>query len=104
MSEDFAAEEDSASGSDNGLPPIPTITASDISFYDALKLVCDSVDYKFIVRGPFVMVMQKDMSTAELLSRKYDVLDAFLERMTSASADVKEMKSAGFGGGSSRRQ
>ena len=103
-SEDFAAEEDSASGSDNGLPPIPTITASDISFYDALKLVCDSVDYKFIVRGPFVMVMQKDMSTAELLSRKYDVLDAFLERMTSASADVKEMKSAGFGGGSSRRQ
>ena len=103
-SDDFAADDESAAGSANGLPPIPTITASDISFYDALKLVCDSVDYKFIVRGPFVMVMQKDMSTAELLSRKYDVLDAFLERMTSASADVKEMKSAGFGGGNNRRQ
>ena len=86
----------------NGLAPIPTITASDITFYEALKLVCDSVEYKFIVRGPVVMVMQKDMSTAELLSRKYDVLDAFLERMTAASSDVKEMKSSGFGGGAKK--
>ena len=100
-SDDFSSsgEEQAAPGPANGLDPIPTIQASDITFYEALKLVCDSVDYKFIVRGPVVMVMQKDMSTAELLSRKYDVLDAFLERMTSASSDVKEMKSAGFGGG-----
>ena len=96
---DFSANGgDEGSGPSNGLDPIPTITASDITFYEALKLVCDSVDYKFIVRGPVVMVMQKDMSTAELLSRKYDVLDAFLERMTAASSDVKEMKSSGFGG------
>ena len=101
QSDDFAAnaEGGEGGGSSNGLPPIPTITASDITFYEALKLVCDSVDYKFIVRGPVVMVMQKDMSTAELLSRKYDVLDAFLERMTAASSDVKEMKASGFGGG-----
>ena len=102
-SDDFSStgeENKDAAGPANGLDPIPTIQASDITFYEALKLVCDSVDYKFIVRGPVVMVMQKDMSTAELLSRKYDVLDAFLERMTSASSDVKEMKSAGFGGGS----
>ena len=92
--------DDGAAAPANGLPPIPTITASDITFYEALKLVCDSVDYKFIVQGPVVMIMHKDMSTAEMLSRKYNVLDAFLERMTSASADVKEMKSAGFGGGS----
>ena len=101
-SDDFSStgdENKDAAGPANGLDPIPTIQASDITFYEALKLVCDSVDYKFIVRGPVVMVMQKDMSTAELLSRKYDVLDAFLERMTSASSDVKEMKSAGFGGG-----
>ena len=95
-------EDDNAGGSANGLAPIPTITASDITFYEALKLVCDSVDYKFIVRGPVVMVMHKDMSTAELLSRKYDVLDAFLERMTAASSDVKEMKSSGFGGGAKK--
>ena len=105
-SDDFASNNsgDEQTGTANGLDPIPTITASDITFYEALKLVCDSVDYKFIVRGPVVMVMQKDMSTAELLSRKYDVLDAFLERMTSASADVKEMKSAGFGGSSKPKQ
>ncbi|MBQ0032527.1 MAG: hypothetical protein KBT68_06970 [bacterium] len=104
QSDDFSSNDSGeAAGSSNGLPPIPTITASDITFYEALKLVCDSVDYKFIVRGPVVMVMQKDMSTAELLSRKYDVLDAFLERMTAASSDVKEMKSAGFGGGNSKK-
>ena len=102
--DDFSAngDEEGAAGASNGLAPIPTITASDITFYEALKLVCDSVDYKFIVRGPVVMVMHKDMSTAELLSRKYDVLDAFLERMTAASSDVKEMKSSGFGGGAKK--
>ena len=104
QSDDFSSNGETESAPTTGLPPIPTITASDITFYEALKLVCDSVDYKFIVRGPVVMVMQKDMSTAELLSRKYDVLDAFLERMTSASADVKEMRSAGFGGGSKKAE
>ena len=102
-SDDFSANaNDEGASPSNGLAPIPKITASDITFYEALKLVCDSVDYKFIVRGPVVMVMHKDMSTAELLSRKYDVLDAFLERMTAASSDVKEMKSSGFGGGAKK--
>ena len=101
-SDEFSSDEGQEKSGTGGLDPIPTITASDITFYEALKLVCDSVDYKFIVRGPVVMVMQKDMSTAELLSRKYDVLDAFLERMTAASSDVKEMKSQGFGGNSGR--
>jgi len=102
-SDDFSANaSEEGAGAANGLAPIPKITASDITFYEALKLVCDSVDYKFIVRGPVVMVMHKDMSTAELLSRKYDVLDAFLERMTAASSDVKEMKSSGFGGGNKK--
>ena len=105
QSDDFSSNDDTEdSGTATGLPPIPTITASDITFHEALKLVCDSVDYKFIVRGSVVMVMPKDMSTAELLSRKYDVLDAFLERMTAASDDVKSMKSAGFGGGGNSRK
>ena len=102
-SDDFSSNGgDDGAAPANGLEPIQTITASDITFHEALKLVCDSVNYKFIIRGPVVMVMPKDMSTAELLSRKYDVLDAFLERMTSASSDVKEMKSQGFGGGSKK--
>ena len=99
--DDFSSNDSGESeATANGLPPIPKITASDISFYDALKLVCDSVDYKFIVRGPIVMVMQKDMSTAELLSRKYNVPEAFVERVNSASEEMKEM--GGFG--SSNRQ
>ena len=103
-SDDFSSnsEEDSSSPL-NGLEPISTITASNLAFDEALKLVCDSVNYKYIIRGEVVMVMPKDMSTAELLSRKYDVLDAFLERMTSASSDVKEMKSQGFGGGGNKK-
>ena len=103
-SNDFSAsgeEEESKSGS-FGLRMIPKISASDISFHEALKIVCDSVEYKFIIRGPMVMVMPRDMSTAEILSRQYNVLEAFLERMTSASSDVKEMKASGFGGGNAR--
>ena len=92
-----ANEDDTAGASANGLTPIPTITASDISFHEALKLVCDSVDYKFIVRGPIVMVMHKDMSTAEILSRKYNVPESFMERVSNASSEMKEM--GGFGGG-----
>ena len=102
--DDFSAnggEENAGAG--NGLAVIPTITASDITFYEALKLVCDSVEYKFIVRGPVVMVMHKDMSTAELLSRKYNVPEAFIERVNSASDEVKQLKSAGgFGGGAKK--
>ena len=89
-------------GPSNGLDPIPTITASDITFHEALKLVCDSVDYKFIVRGPIVMVMQKDMSTAEILSRKYNVPESFMERVTNASDEMKQM--GGFGSSSSKKQ
>lgn len=48
------------------LPPLPTITASDISFYEMLKLVSDSMDYGFKVRGPVVMVMPKaDLESTE---------------------------------------
>ena len=101
--DDFTNNEDEKDASEptNGLPPIPTITASDISFYDALKLVCDSVDYKFIVRGPVVMVMHKDMSTAEILSRKYNVPEAFMERVSSATEEIKTM--GGFGSNTNKK-
>ena len=100
----FASTGDEVAGPSGqvGVPVIPMITANAISFYDALKLVCDSVDYKFKVQGPVVMVMHKDIVTEEMITRSYPVVAAFLERMGSASSDIKEMKSAGFGGGSSR--
>ena len=97
--DDFGATaEDEAAAGQIGVPVIPMITASDVSFYEALKLVCDSVGYKFKVQGKIVMVMQKDMTTDEMVTRSYPVLGSFIERMGSASSDMKEMKSAGFGG------
>ena len=89
-----------ATESGNGLAPIPTISASDLTIYEALKLVCDSVDYKFVIRDSVVMVMQKDMSTAEILARKYNVPEAFIERVSSASEEIKTM--GGFGDSSKR--
>ena len=90
-----AAAETSA----DGVPVIPMITASEISFFDALKLVCDSVEYKFKVAGPIVMIMHKNMSTDEMVSRSYPVLSSFMDKMGTASSDMKEMRSGGFGGG-----
>ena len=103
-SDDFSnnAAEETTEAPSNGLDPIPTITASDISFYEALSLVCDSVNYKFIVRGTVVMVMHKDMSTAELLSRKYNVPEAFVERVNTASEEIKTM--GGFGNNNQQKQ
>ena len=98
----FGAADDSEDGQAGavGVPVIPMITASDITFYDALKLVCEAVDYKFKVQpGPIVMVMHKDMTTEEMQTRTYQVIGAFVDRMGSASSDLKEMKAAGFGGG-----
>ena len=73
----------------NGLDPIPTINASEISFYEALKLVCDSVNYKFIIHGSVIMVLHKSMTTAEIIARKYNVPDAFVERVSSATEELK---------------
>lgn len=108
--EDAAGEGFGSSGDElataNGLPPIPTIVASDISFYEALKLVCDSVDYKFYIKGQVIMVMPKGMSIGDMVARKYDVPEAFIERVNSAAGEIKEMRgssSGGFGSSSSRR-
>ena len=98
---DTGSEDDSAAGGPLGVPVIPMITASDITFYDALKLVCESVEYKFTVQGPIVMVMHKDMSVEELVTRSFPVLSSFTEKMGSATEDIKSMKtSTGFGGAS----
>ena len=99
--EDFTSNDAvDATESGNGLAPIPTISASDLTIYEALKLVCDSVDYKFVIRDSVVMVMQKDMSTAEILARKYNVPEAFIERVSSASEEIKTM--GGFGDSSKK--
>ena len=104
--DDFSdtGSDDAAGSGPIGVPVIPMITASDISFYDALKLVCESVEYKFSVQGPIVMVMHKDMSTEELITRSFPVLSSFTEKMGSAKEDITTMRASGSGfGGSSRK-
>ena len=99
---DTGSDDDAATGP-IGVPVIPMITASDISFYDALKLVCESVEYKFTVQGPIVMVMHKDMSTEELVTRSFPVLSSFTEKMGSAKEDITTMRASGSSGFSSRK-
>lgn len=102
-SEGFGASDDEeGAGAQEGLPVIPMIAASDITFYDALKLVCDTVKYKPQVKGKIVMIMPKDATTDEMVTRSYPVLSSFMERMDSASSDLKEMKSQGFGSSNRR--
>ena len=39
-------------------PPAPELTAEDISFYDALKIVVESANAKFWIRGDGVVVVE----------------------------------------------
>ncbi len=78
-----------------GVPQIPMITASNISFYEALKLVCESVDYKFKVQGQMVVVMHKDATTEEMVTRSYPVLASFMDKMNIAAEDVKGLAQRG---------
>ncbi|MBQ2624795.1 MAG: hypothetical protein IJG18_06830 [Kiritimatiellae bacterium] len=101
---DTGSDDAAGGGGPLGVPVIPMITASDITFYDALKLVCESVEYKFTVQGPIVMVMHKDMSVEELVTRSFPVLSSFTEKMESAKGDITTMRSSNSGfGGSSRK-
>ena len=101
---DTGSDEAADAGGPLGVPVIPMITASDITFYDALKLVCESVEYKFTVQGPIVMVMHKDMSVEELVTRSFPVLSSFTEKMESAKGDITTMRSSNSGFGGSSRQ
>ena len=84
-----------AAATTGGGPVVPIITASDISFYDALKLVCEAVNYKFTVKGPMVTIMHKDVSIAEMHTRSFPVLSSFMERMDTAQTDVADLRASG---------
>ena len=89
----FSASADDAAGdaAPTDVPQIPNISASNLSLWEALKTVCDVAGFKFKVQGSIVMVMPKDMSTEEFVTRSYNVTDNFAERMSGASSDMKEM-------------
>jgi general secretion pathway protein D len=97
----FAVANDDAGAADaSGVPQIPNISASNISMWEALGLVCKISGFKFKVQGSIVMVMPKDMTTDELVTRSYNVVESFVDRMNEASSTIKNQQAgASFGAG-----
>ncbi len=98
-----AASNDESAAAADGVPVIPNVTASNVSLYEALKLVCQVCKpaYKFKVQGSVIMVMPKTMTTDELVTRTYSVVESFVDRMNDASNSLKDAKAGDFGGGDS---
>ena len=85
--------------SDGAVPQIPNISASNLSLWESLDHVCKQVGFKFKVQGSVVMVMPKNMTTDELVTRSYNVVESFVDRMNDASSGLKDQKAGDFGGG-----
>lgn len=65
-------------------PVMPAISASDIRFDEALKLVCESVCFKFKVRGNVVLIGFADSDETEV--RTYPVRPSFVKGMTNTDS------------------
>ena len=95
----FGAAADSGDAGANGdVPQIPNISASNLSLWDAMMLVCRVSGFKFKIQKSIVTVMPKEMTTDELIQRSYSVNENFLEKMNSASSSLKDQKAGNFGG------
>ncbi len=92
-----ASSDDNASA--GAVPQIPNISASNLSLWEAMGHVCKSVGFKFKVQGSVVMVMPKNMTTDELITRSYNVVESFVDRMNDASSGLKNEQSGSLGGG-----
>ena len=96
-----SAADDEGGDAAGDVPVIPNVTASNISLHEALKLVCQVCKpaYKFKVQGSVVMVMPKTMTTDELVTRTYSVVESFVDRMNDASNALQDSKAGDFSGG-----
>ena len=96
----FGAAADSGDAGANGdVPQIPNISASNVSLWDAMMLVCRVAGFKFKIQKSIITVMPKEMTTDELIQRSYSVNENFLEKMNSASSSLKDQKAGSFAGG-----
>ena len=94
-----ASSDDEANSASGPVPQIPAITASNISLWQALDQVCQVTGYKFQISGPFVVVMPKDATIDDFITRSYNVLDLFVDRVSNAATDIRESRGSRFGGG-----
>ena len=99
----FSAASDSEAGAGD-VPQITNVSASNMSLWEALKLVCKVSGFKFKVQGSVVMVMPKDMSTDELVTRTYSVVESFLDRVNEASSSLRNEAAGQFGGGENNNE
>ena len=88
---------DEGFGADADDAVIPQITATDISFYDALNLVCECVEYRFEIANGTIVVLPKDMALVELPTQWLDVDDDRLHETVSAWAVYDKERNDGFG-------
>lgn len=88
---------DEGFGADADDAVIPQITATDISFYDALNLVCECVEYRFEITNGTIVVLPKDMALVELPTQWLDVDDDRLHETVSAWATYDKERNDGFG-------
>ena len=95
----FGASNSEEDASNGAVPQIPTISASNLSLWEALQHVCKQVNFKFKVQGSVVMVMPKNVTTDELITRSYNVVESFVDRMNDASSGLASQKAGELGGG-----
>ena len=92
----FSTTSDDENAPVGDVPQIPNISASNISLWEALKLVCKVSNFKFKVQGSVVMVMPKSMTTEELVTRTYSVVESFTERVNEASSSLANQAAGTF--------
>ena len=95
----FGAAADDSAATGGAVPQIPNISASNLSLWEAMGHVCKSCGFKFKVQGSVVMVMPKNMTTDELITRSYNVVESFVDRMNDASSGLKNEQAGSLGGG-----
>ena len=98
----FMLQLDKATGGVAGnMPVIPAITATNISLWDALKLVCEACKpaYRFVVQENSVINVQpKTWTTDELMTKTFNVVEDFVDRMDDIAADLKKKRVGRVGG------
>ena len=94
-----AAADDDANAASGPIPQIPNISAANISLWEAMTQVCKISGFKFKIQGSFVVVMPKDMTIDELITRSYIVVEDFVTIMTGASSNLKNEQAGQLGGG-----
>lgn len=74
---------DSFASQSEWLPVMPTLSASDITLYEALELVCGAIDYSFVVRNGEIIVKPKNLAVDPLETWIYEVDGEFKEILQS---------------------